>query len=214
MNQIQDNSAPASLPLSDRGGVRTISSSEPSSAPSSDLPSESAHWYAAKVFYNRAAKINDELTHSGVETYLPITYISHGEDSEGSPRYRQQPLASLLFLRVTTTDALHLRRQFYGRFLFYDRKDEKGLRVPAPIPDMQMEQFRRVTAVEDPRLEYLSYDPALFASGKRVEVTGGPFAGAQGVIKRIRHDRRFLIELQGICLVATSYIPQSLLRPL
>ena len=77
-----------------------------------------------------------------------------------------------------------------------------------------MEMFRKVTTVKDPYLEYLSYDPHLYNTGKRVKVIGGPFEGAEGVIKRIRHARRFLIEIKGICLVATSYIAQSLLRPL
>lgn len=174
---------------------------------------EEKRWYALKVFFNRAARIEEELRDAGHETYMPVTYQVIGQDEEGYPRYRKMPLASLLFLHVAPAEVRQLRLEYYGRFLFYGAANAEGRWVPSPVSDKEMETFRSVTAVADPHLEYLSYNPELFASGKKVRITAGPFAGAEGVIKRIRHDRRFLIEIKGICLVATSYIPQSMVEP-
>ncbi len=171
------------------------------------------YWYGLKVFYNRSEAIDAELREAGYETYLPYQY-SRLVDEEGNVTVQRRPLASLLFLRAYPADTLTLRRKYYGRFLFYDDPTPEGTRRPTPISLAEMELFKKITSVPDPGLEYLPYDPDLLQTGRRVRVTGGPFEGTEGVIKRIRHDRRFLIEIKGICLVATSYIPQAFLHPL
>ena len=43
-------------------------------------------------------------------------------------------------------------------------------------------------------------------------VTGGPFKGAEGHIKRIKRDRRLIVTIKGVVAVATAYIHPSLLR--
>ena len=46
----------------------------------------------------------------------------------------------------------------------------------------------------------------------RDRVTGGPFKGAEGYIKRIRGNRRLVVALEGIIAVATTYIPGRFLE--
>jgi ribosomal protein L24 len=48
--------------------------------------------------------------------------------------------------------------------------------------------------------------------GDRVVVTGGPFKGAEGHIKRIKRDRRLVVTIPGIVAVATAYIHPDLLK--
>ena len=43
-------------------------------------------------------------------------------------------------------------------------------------------------------------------------VTDGPFKGAEGCIHRIKGNRRLIVAIQGVCAVATAYIPQCFLR--
>ena len=45
-----------------------------------------------------------------------------------------------------------------------------------------------------------------------MRVTGGPFKGAEGHIKRIKRDRRLVVTIRGVVAVATTYIHPSLLR--
>jgi transcription antitermination factor NusG len=54
--------------------------------------------------------------------------------------------------------------------------------------------------------------PYLFVPGDEVRVTGGPFKGAEGYIKRIRGNRRLVVALEGIIAVATTYIPGRFLE--
>ena len=61
-------------------------------------------------------------------------------------------------------------------------------------------------------LEYFSDEAIDYRSGDKVRVTGGPFKGAEGYIKRIRGNRRLVVALEGIIAVATTYIPGRFLE--
>ena len=65
--------------------------------------------------------------------------------------------------------------------------------------------FILVTSVTDNLLRLDNPTPE-FLQGDRVRVTGGLFQGAEGVIKRIKGDRRLVVSIDGVTAVATSYI--------
>lgn len=70
-----------------------------------------------------------------------------------------------------------------------------------------MELFMQITSADTSDLEYFSDEAIDYRSGDKVRVTGGPFKGAEGYIKRIRGNRRLVVALEGIIAVATTYIP-------
>ena len=93
--------------------------------------------------------------------------------------------------------------------MIYRRADSTE---PAPIDDREMEMFILVTSALDGReVEYAgqTFD---FKPGERVRVTEGPFKGAEGVIKRIKKDRKLLVSINGIVVVAVSHIPAPFLE--
>ena len=47
-----------------------------------------------------------------------------------------------------------------------------------------------------------------------MRVVDGPYKGCVGYIKRIKGDRRLLVSVEGLALVATSYIPSVFLEKL
>ena len=53
-----------------------------------------------------------------------------------------------------------------------------------------------------------------FKSGDRVRVIEGAFRGVEGRIARAAGQQRVIVELEGLCLVATAYIPTAFLRPI
>ncbi len=63
-------------------------------------------------------------------------------------------------------------------------------------------------------LEYFPADQLAYKSGTKVRVTAGLLKGSVGEIKRIKGNRRFVVEIQGICAIATSYIPSEFLQKL
>ena len=87
-----------------------------------------------------------------------------------------------------------------------------GVRVPSPIDEEEMRVFMLVTSVDGERLEYLGVGTVDYKKGQRVRVIDGPYKGCLGFIKRVKGNRRLLVSVEGLALVATSYIPAAFLE--
>jgi transcription antitermination factor NusG len=51
-----------------------------------------------------------------------------------------------------------------------------------------------------------------FQGGDRVRVIGGQFVGVEGRVARVAGEQRVVVELQGVCLFATAYVPSAFLQ--
>ena len=149
-------------------------------------------WYAIKVYYNRVQPLIAECKEAGMEFFVPSDIIK-----------------SLLFVRCTESEVLHLATNSDVKMWVY--RNTEGTR-PAVIPDREMEVFRFVVTAGREGLELLGDDRPEYHEGDRVVVTGGPFKGAEGHIKRIKRDRRLVVTIRGVVAVATAYIHPSLLK--
>ena len=87
-----------------------------------------------------------------------------------------------------------------------------GVRVPSPIDEEEMRVFMLVTSVEDERLQYFDVGSINYKEGQKVRVLDGPYKDCTGYIKRIKGNRRLLVAVEGLALVATSYIPSEFLE--
>ena len=197
-------------------------------------------WYAVKVFYNKVFRMEDILSDRNIETYLPVQKVQlkgqahllaarklartddyHRGDAryiqEGPVIYERRPLiTSLIFLKASPGEIVQVSarlkdEQIMGRTLgfVYKTADWKEF---ASIPDRQMESFRLVVESGQSGLEFFSADEFALKSGDKVKVLEGPFAGAEGYIKRIKKNRRLLVCIEGVIAVATSYIPEKYLE--
>ena len=185
------------------------------------------NWYAIRVFNNRIFRIKEEAEQNGAKTYMavktvrtPATGTTTGANPETTACSRTVQLApSLLFVR-TTPDALKAFKQdHFTELMIYRRADSTE---PAPIPEEEMRMFILVTSATDGTdvdllgESLLGPDPKVFdfKPGEKVRVTEGPFKGAEGVIKRIKKDRKLLVAVQGVVVVAISNIPARFLERL
>ena len=199
-------------------------------------------WYAVKVFYNKVFRMEDILSDRNIETYLPVQKVQlkgqahllaarklartddyHRGDAryiqEGPVIYERRPLiTSLIFLKASPEEIVQVSarlkdEQIMGRALgfVYKTADWKEY---ASIPDRQMESFRLVVESGQSGLEFYSADEFVLRERDKVKVLDGPFAGAEGYIKRIRKNRRLLVCIEGVIAVATSYIPEKYLERL
>lgn len=150
------------------------------------------HWYALKVYYNRVQELIGDCRERGLEFFAPTEVIG-----------------SLLFVRCTEEAVLRLVAERWQRVWLYRTAES---RQPAAIPDREMKVFRFVVTAGREGLELLGDDKPEYHLGDRVVVTGGPFKGAEGHIKRIRRDRRLVVTIPGVVAVATAYIHPSLLE--
>ena len=169
------------------------------------------NWYALKVFHNRVATVEADLTALGdCECYVPKQEVVT-VNSDGKKVSRLRPaIAGLLFLKVADNRVRYIKDMINGHAMFYPAPDGS----PAIIPEREMVMFRLVTSAHADGLEYLSDNSADYSVGQRVRVLQGPFQGAEGFIRRLRGNRRLVVSISGICAVATSYIPASFLERL
>ena len=95
--------------------------------------------------------------------------------------------------------------------MLYSHKTD-GNRIASPVNEEEMRVFMLVTSVEDDKLQYLDVESVNYKEGQRVRVLDGPYKDCVGYIKRIKGNRRLLVAVEGLALVATSYIPSVFLE--
>ena len=168
------------------------------------------NWYALKVFHNRLAAISGLLAQEGVETFVPKVR-SAVVDRDGHKAVQEKPLVnSLMFIHTSKENAERIDSAYAGKAAVYKRLG--GAREVAAISDAEMRIFRLVTDNMVSAVDYLGADTERYMVGERVRVTDGPLKGSEGVICRIKGNRRLVVSIAGVCAVATSYIPQCFLQ--
>lgn len=168
------------------------------------------HWYAFKVFFNKVFEIDKELKRLGGETYFPVVRFYKLLDDK-KKQVVKPAISSLIFVRATEENIKAYQNQLLGRVMLYTHVTD-GVRKPSPIDEEEMRIFKLVTSVEDERLQYLDVESVNYKEGQKVRVLDGPYAGCTGYIKRIKGNRRLLVAVEGLALVATSYIPSVFLE--
>lgn len=178
------------------------------------------HWYALKVFYNRVKFIKDKLDAECLTTYLPL-------NAEGRPL-----IASLLFVKCSQNQVLRVKHENDNQLFVYTRRmrnmqtltnattgevltqqSEYYCNLPSPIDENEMKAFMIVADSVTDGLQYLGPDDPRYHEGTRVRVLKGPLKGAEGFIKRIKKDRKFIVCVSGVAAIATAHIdPENLMR--
>lgn len=171
---------------------------------------QSINWYALKVFYNKVFEIEDLLNRDKIEVYIPCETILV-ERGGMKKTIRKPVISSLLFFRSTEHKALELQKNLTDRVILYTHL-VGWKKLPIAIPDREMNIFMLVSSSGEKGLEYFGEVPVEFRTGEHVRVTDGPFKGAEGHIHRIKGNRRLIVAIQGVCAVATAYIPQCFLQ--
>ena len=118
-------------------------------------------------------------------------------------------IGNLLFVRCHEEEVERFAADHWQQAWLYRTLDR---RHPAAIADREMEVFRFVVTAGREGLTLLGDDRPEYHEGDLVRVTGGPFKGAEGHIKRIKRDRRLVVSIRGVVAVATTYIHPSLLE--
>lgn len=165
-------------------------------------------WYALKVYYNKVFPLRDACAQALWQTYIPMKLEETVE--KGSVKFAEKPLIpSLLFVKCTQQWLQQKRQEGGMRFMIYHEPESPR---PQAIPELEMQMFIMVTSTRNKDLLYLGSDKQEWHLGDRVRVTDGVFKGAEGIVKRIKKDRRLVVTVNGVAAVATSYIDPSYLE--
>lgn len=97
---------------------------------------------------------------------------------------------------------------------YYDhfRTNADGKNPPLIVPDKQMDNFIRLTSIDNDHILFVDRSQCHFKSGDHVVVTDGDFRGIEGRIARVSCQQRVVVELDGIGYITTAYIPKAFLR--
>ena len=152
------------------------------------------HWYAYKVFHNKARILRDQLELKGLQCYIPIRKVIKSANTENT--YSNTPAVATM---------AQLRQHPYNLWVYC----LPGTNIPATIPDQEMEVFIFVTTKGCQSLE--SIDQKI-VKGDRVKITGGILQGAEGYITRVHGTKRFVVVINGVAAIATGYIPKQFIE--
>ena len=90
---------------------------------------------------------------------------------------------------------------------------DKGEHQPIVVNDEDMDNFIRVTKTMNEELVYLEENRYReMKIGSRVRVTDGPFKNTEGYVVKIKKDKRVLVSIPGVSMVATAFIPPALME--
>lgn len=167
-------------------------------------------WFAVRVTYSREMVLKKYLDRFGIENFVPMCY------SEASVRNQRgrvlvPVIHNLVFIRCSRAELIRIKTETEGRLpvrYILDRETHQ----PLIIPSKQMQDFIAVAGTLDEQLIYLDPTETSLKKGDKVRITGGLFAGVEGVMMRIRGDRRIVVAVTGMMAVATAFIHPSLLE--
>ena len=176
------------------------------------------HWFVLRVTYNRTQKACDIIANADVQSYMPMHYIIKKEI--GKKKRILQPLLPNLFFVYTTREianSIVKKKDEDTPILKYylDKtkpKETNGKHPPLTIPFDAMTNFIKATSTESDHVRIVSNEQCHYKSGDIVKVIDGEFKGVTGRVARIARQQRVVVEIAGLCMVATAYIPSAFLE--
>lgn len=171
-------------------------------------------WFPMRVTYGRELMIKEHLDKDNIECFLPMRYEI--VENEGERCRKLIPAVSnLIFIHsnVSTLNDMKAYNVDYAslryimRNVTYDQVHEI-----MTVSDNAMANFIKLAKVPDDKIIYLTPGEYLTKHvGKRVTIVDGPFAGVNGVIKRIKRNKHVVVQLDGIIAAAIDFVPNDYL---
>ena len=160
-------------------------------------------WYAVYTAPRSEKKVQERFQQSGIQHYLPLrSEIRQWHDRK--KKVVVPVIHGYIFVRIDSKEfSTVLRTSGVVTFL-----REKG--VPVPIPDYQMDRFRRV--VDGNEVSY-EFTMETLKEGVPVEIIGGSLAGVQGECVSMDGEMEILLRIKALG-AAIIQVPVSLVRKL
>jgi transcription antitermination factor NusG len=138
---------------------------------------------------------------------------------DGQKRRLWEPLLPNLLFVYATPEVMdtYVRRTpqlGYINYYYNHFKTVNGVNPPLTIPYEDMMNFIHVLSVENEHVMVVEKERCHYKSGEEVLVTQGEFEGVHGKVVRVAGQQRVVVNLEGLCLVATAYIPSAFLKTL
>lgn len=168
------------------------------------------HWYPLRVTYSRELLLKEFLDSDGVENFIPMRY-EYVKKGDRKIRKLVPVVHNLVFVH-TSLERIECIKQSPGFSLVVRYIIDRETHQPLIIPEVQMRSFIAVSGSYEEQIVYLDPEITALQKGDRVHVTGGIFEGVEGIILRVKGDRRIAVCIQGVMAVATAYVHPSLIE--
>lgn len=185
------------------------------------IPKDRPQWFVLRATYGRWKKAVDLLEDNDIETYVPMHDIT--KIINGKRRTFHEPLLpDIVFARMTRSKS----REFVkdpapsAKWLKYYTDKTKplerttGFNPPIVIPDNEMLNFIKASSVSSEHSGMIPKERVRYKSGDLVQITKGDFKGVIGRVVRAAGQQRIALELEGIGIFITAYIPNDFLKVL
>ena len=169
-------------------------------------------WYPMRVTYHRELRIKEQLDALGIDSFVPMHHDL--ADSFDSPRKILVPaIHNLIFVHASqeVLTRLKMHRKEFEPMRYMTKTSADGHKELLYVPDRQMEDFMRVASAQEESVIFLDIRDSA-NMGRRVRITAGRFKGIEGVIKRIKKNKYFLVQIDGVAAVAITYVPADCLE--
>lgn len=180
---------------------------------------EKKQWFVLRATYGRTEKALGILQTAKVETYLPMHYVV--KEINGKRKLVHEPLLPNLIFAYMTREKSHefvKKPSVTASWLKYytdktkEVEKDTGKNPPVTIPDNEMTNFIKLTSVNSEYIMVVPPKRCHFKSGDLVRVIDGPFTGVVGRVGRAAGQQRVFVVLDGVCTVATAYIPNDFIQ--
>ena len=185
------------------------------------VPKEQQQWFVLRATYGRTEKALGYLQAKNVETYLPMHYVV--KIINGNRKLIKEPLLpNIIFAYMTREKTYEFVKKpalTASWIKYYTDKTkpvepETGKNPPVIIPDNEMTNFIKLTSVNSEHIMVLPPKRCHFKKDDLVRIIEGPFTGVVGRVGRAAGQQRVFVVLEGLCNVATAYIPNDFISPL
>ena len=180
---------------------------------------ENKQWFVLRATYGRTEKALGILQAANIETYLPMHYVV--KEINGKRKLVHEPLLpNIIFARMTREQTHEFVKEpaITAKWLKYYTDKTKpvekmtGKNPPLTIPNNEMLNFIKLTSVNSEHIMVLPPERCHFKSGDLVRIIDGAFTGVIGRVGRAAGQQRVFIVLEGVCNVATAYIPNNFIQ--
>lgn len=167
-------------------------------------------WYALRITYSRELPFKEFLDEHKIENFIPMRYEEVLKNGK-SLRKLVPVIHNLIFVRSTRNIIEEIRKTEFSRFPVYCIMDP-FTRMPITVPEKQMKHFVAVAGTYNEQIVYLSSSEVPLHKGQKVRIIGGIWEGVEGQYMRIAKDRRVVVVIQGLMVVATAFVHPSLVQ--
>lgn len=160
------------------------------------------------VYRGKALKgtLRENLEKAGINYYFP-TQKTESLEGDRMVEKEEMVLPNLVFIQ-TDRNIADVVSEIDGLKAPYKNR---ATGLPAIVTEKELNRFKQVLEARSLHAEFLPDAYRRFESCPKVRVKAGDFAGLEGRVFRIRHDRKLIISLDNMS-VAISGIHHTLLE--